>query len=101
MVGSTAALFDVGIAAIQHAPNPKDKAGFGDSIATLKVDTTLGHLDWTKGPVKNVVTTPLVNAQWLPTPGQKYPLQLTVVDNADDKNVPVATKMKPYPAFLA
>ena len=101
MVGSTAALFDVGIAAIAHAPNPKDKAGFGDSIATLKVDTPLGHLDWSKGPVKNVVTTPLVNAQWLPTSGEKYPLQLTVVDNADDKNVPVATKMKPYPAFLS
>ncbi len=101
MVGSTAALFDVGMAAIGHAPNPKDKAGFADSIASLKVDTPLGHLDWTQGPVKNVVTTPLINCQWLPTPNEKYPLQLTVVDNADDKNVPVAAKMKPYPDFVS
>jgi branched-chain amino acid transport system substrate-binding protein len=101
MVGSTAALFDVGMAMIAHAPNPKDKQGMADSIATLKVDTPLGHLDWTQGPVKNVVTTPLINCQWLPTPDAKYPLQLTVIDNADDKQVPVAAKLKPYPDFVA
>src|SRR3954451_5849201 len=101
MVGSTAALFDAGMAAIQNAPAPKDKKGMADSIATLKVDTPLGPLDWSTGPVKNVVTTPLINCQWLPTPNEKYPLQLTVIDNADDRNVPVATKLKPYPDFAA
>jgi branched-chain amino acid transport system substrate-binding protein len=98
MVGSTAALFDVGIAAIKAAPNPKDKAGLADTMGTLKVDTPLGHLDWTKGPVKNVVTTPLINCQWLKGTG-KYPLDLTVVDNAADKKVPVAAKMKSYTSF--
>ena len=98
MVGSTAALFDVGIAAIKAAPNPKDKAGLADAMSKLKVDTPLGHLDWTTGPVKNVVTTPLVNCQWLKGSG-KYPLDLTVIDNAADKKVPVAAKMKPYTSF--
>jgi branched-chain amino acid transport system substrate-binding protein len=98
MVGSTAALFDVGIAALQNAPNPKDKQGLADSIPMLKVDTPLGHLDWSKGPNKNVVRTPLINCQWLKGSG-KYPLELTVVDNADDKNVPVAEKIKPYTDF--
>ena len=98
MVGSTAALFDVGIAAIQNAPNPKDKAGFADSIAQLKVDTPLGHLDWTTGPVKNVVRTPLINCQWIKGTG-KYPLDLVVVDNAADSKVPVAAEMRPYPDF--
>jgi branched-chain amino acid transport system substrate-binding protein len=98
MVGSTASLFDVGFAALKHAPNPKDKAGVADAIATLKVDTPVGHLDWTKGPVKNVVTTPLVNGQWVKGTG-KYPLDLIVVDNADDPKVPVAAKLKPYTSF--
>jgi branched-chain amino acid transport system substrate-binding protein len=98
MVGSTAALFDVGIAAIENAPNPKDKAGFADSIANLKVDTPLGHLDWTKGPVKNVVRTPLINCQWLKGKG-KYSLDLTVIDNAADSKVPVAAKITPYTSF--
>jgi branched-chain amino acid transport system substrate-binding protein len=97
MVGSTAALFDVGMALIQKAPNPKDKKGMADAISTLTVDTPLGHLDWTKGPVKNVTRTPLVNCQWVK--GTKYPLDLVVVDNADDKNVPIAAKMKPYTDF--
>jgi branched-chain amino acid transport system substrate-binding protein len=98
MVGSTAALFDVGIAAIKAAPNPKDKAGLADTMSKLKVDTPLGHLDWTQGPVKNVVTTPLVNCQWLKGSG-KYALDLTVIDNAADKKVPVAAKMKAYTSF--
>jgi branched-chain amino acid transport system substrate-binding protein len=98
MVGSTAALFDVGIAALKAAPNPKDKAGLADAMSKLKVDTPLGHLDWTTGPVKNVVTTPLVNCQWLKGSG-KYPLDLTVIDNAADQKVPIAAKMKPYTSF--
>jgi branched-chain amino acid transport system substrate-binding protein len=97
MVGSTAALFDAGMAAIQAAPNPKDKVGMADAISKLKVDTPLGTLDWTSGPVKNVCRTPLVNCQWVK--GDKYPLDLVVVDNSDDKNVPVAAKMKPYTEF--
>jgi branched-chain amino acid transport system substrate-binding protein len=102
MVGSTAALFDAGIAAIKNAPKPKDKVSFANSIATLKVDTPVGHLDWSAGgprnPVGNVVTTPLINCQWIAGSG-KYPLDLIVVDNTDDPKVPVAAKMKSYPSF--
>jgi branched-chain amino acid transport system substrate-binding protein len=97
MVGSTAALFDVCMALIAAAPNPKDKVGTADAISKLQVDTPLGHLDWTSGPVKNVCRTPLVNCQWVK--GDKYPLDLIVCDNADDKNVPVAAKLKPYTDF--
>jgi branched-chain amino acid transport system substrate-binding protein len=97
MVGSTAALFDVGMALIKAAPKPKDKVGMANAMSTLKVDTPLGHLDWTKGPVKNVTRTPLINCQWIK--GTKHPLDLVVIDNADDKNVPVAQKMTPYPKF--
>ena len=97
MVGSTAALFDVCMALIAAAPNPKDKVGTADAISKLQVDTPLGHLDWTKGPVKNVTRTPLINCQWVK--GDKYPLDLIVCDNADDKNVPVAAKLKPYTDF--
>jgi branched-chain amino acid transport system substrate-binding protein len=101
MVGNTAALFDVGMAAIGNASNPKDKKAFADSIATLKVDTPVGPLDWSKGPNKNVVTTPLINCQWLPSTEGKFPLQLTVIDNAADSKVPVAAKLRPYPSFAS
>jgi branched-chain amino acid transport system substrate-binding protein len=97
MVGSTAALFDAGMAAIKAAPNPKDKQGLADAIGKLQVDTPLGRLDWTSGPVKNVCRTPLINCQWVK--GTKHPLDLVVVDNTDDPKVPVAAKMKPYTSF--
>jgi branched-chain amino acid transport system substrate-binding protein len=98
MVGSTAALFDVGIASLKAASNPKDKNALAKAMSTLKVDTPLGHLDWTKGPNKNVVRTPLINCQWHKGTG-KYPLEHVVVDNAEDRKVPVAAKMRPYSDF--
>ena len=100
MVGSTAALFDVGMAAIGHAPNPKDKAGFADSIASLKVDTPLGHLDWT-GPGEERRHDAADQLPVDPDAEREVPAPATVVDNADDKNVPVAAKMKPYPDFVS
>ena len=98
MVGSTAALFDAGIAALKAARDPKDKNGLAKAVSTLTVDTPLGTLDWNKGPVKNACRTPLVNCQWLPGKG-RYPLDLTVVDNNDDPKVPVAAKIRPYTSF--
>ncbi len=100
MVGSTAALWDVGIGSLQHAPQPKDKVSYAASIASLNVQTPLGDVKYGTGPAVNVVTTPLVNCQWIPTAaGSTFPLDLVVVDNSDDKNVPVAAKMKAYPSF--
>jgi branched-chain amino acid transport system substrate-binding protein len=98
MVGSTVALFDVGIGALKNAPNPKDKVGLANSISSLKVDTPVGPLDFSKGPVGNVVTTPLINCQWVKGKG-KFPLDLVVVDNTDDPKVPIAEKMRPYTSF--
>ena len=98
MVGSTAALFDAGIAALKAAPDPTNKGRLAHAISTLRVHTPLGLLDWNSGPVKNVTTTPLINCQWLKGKG-KYPLDLVVVNNADDKHVPVAAKVRSYLTF--
>ncbi|MBV9004930.1 MAG: ABC transporter substrate-binding protein, partial [Solirubrobacterales bacterium] len=96
-LGADFALWDVGIAAIKHAPNPKDKLGFANSIATLKVDTPMGHLDWTKGPVKNAVDTIIPGCQWYPSkPGSKFPLELLMTEHAQDPTIPIQAKLKPY-----
>jgi len=96
-VGADFALWDVGIAALKHAPNPKDKVGLANSIGTLKVDTPMGHLDWTKGPVKNVVDTKIPGCQWYRAPaGSKFPLQLLTTEHADDPNIPIQAKLRPY-----
>ncbi len=96
-LGADFALWDVGIAALKHAPNPKDKTGLANSIATLKVDTSMGHLDWTKGPVKNVVDTVIPGCQWVRSkPGSKFPLDLLTTEHAQDPKIPIQAKLKPY-----
>jgi branched-chain amino acid transport system substrate-binding protein len=96
-LGSGFALWDVGIAALKHAPNPKDKLGLANSVPTLRVDTPVGHLDWSKGPVKNVVDTVIPGAQWFRSPpGSKFPLQLLMTEHADDPSIPIQAKLVRY-----
>ncbi len=96
-LGADFALWDVGIAALKHSPNPKEKLGTANSIATLKVDTPMGHLDWTKGPVKNAVDTIIPGCQWFKSkPGSKFPLDLLMTEHAQDPSIPIQAKLVPY-----
>jgi branched-chain amino acid transport system substrate-binding protein len=105
-LGATVSLLDVAIAALKASGNPKSKAAVAKAMRTLKVNTPVGRLDWTKNPkdpaglrVPNVVTTPLLACQWLKAPkGSKYKLQNVIVEHVNDKKVPVGAKLKPYNA---
>jgi branched-chain amino acid transport system substrate-binding protein len=98
-LGSDFALWDAGVAALKHAPNPKDKLGLANSISTLTVQTPVGTIDWTKGPVKNVATDVLVGCQWVKAaPGSKFPLDLLIIEHAEDPKIPIQAKLKPYGA---
>jgi branched-chain amino acid transport system substrate-binding protein len=65
-LGPSLALFDVAAAALKASTNPKDKPAVAKAIAALEVDTSVGHLAWGKGPVANVVATPITGGQWTP-----------------------------------
>lgn len=99
ILGTGFGLFDAGIAALKAAKDPKDKAGVAQAISTLKVDTPVGTLDWTKGPVKNVVTTPIPGCQWVPAGGGKFKYDVVLTENSDDSNIPVAAKLKAFQTF--
>jgi branched-chain amino acid transport system substrate-binding protein len=96
-LGATMSLFDAGFAALEASRHPKDKADVAKAMSTLKVTTMEGHLDWTKGPVPNCVSTPIIGCQWVKAkPGSKFKLDLVMTNNADDPNVPVAAPLVPY-----
>ena len=96
-LGADFALWDVGIAALKHAPNPKEKLSFANSIATLKVSTPMGHLDWSKGPVKNAVDTIIPGCQWFKSKsGSKFPLDLLMTEHSQDPSIPIQAKLVPY-----
>ncbi|HEY0870707.1 MAG TPA: ABC transporter substrate-binding protein [Acidothermaceae bacterium] len=94
-LGASLALFDVAAAALQASADPKDKAGVAKSISTLTVDTPVGTLAWGKGPVPNVVATPIIGGQWIKGTGS-YPLDFVICENSSDPKVPIAAKLQPY-----
>ena len=96
-VGATMALFDAGIAAIRASGDPKDKAKLAKAISNLSTITSVGKIDFTKGPVPNCETTRVVGVQWLKAPkGSKFEFKLEVVANADHPEVPITAQMTPY-----
>ncbi len=81
-------------AALKASGNPKDKTAVANAMKTLKVQTPLGPLHWSKGPVANVVATPIPGGQWIK--GKRYPLDFVLCEHSADPKVPIAGKLKPY-----
>lgn len=95
--GATLALFEVGVAALKGAKDPTSREAIRDVIPTIDMVTTLGRVNFKEGPYPNTATTPMIGAQWVKTPpGSKFPLDWVVVDNTEDRNVPVQRKPVPY-----
>jgi branched-chain amino acid transport system substrate-binding protein len=98
-LGATMSLFDAGIAALQASGDPLNKAGVAKAISTLKAPTTVGVIDFTKGPAPNCVNTDIIGSQWVKAkPGGKFKLDMVITENANDKNVPVQAQLQPYNA---
>lgn len=67
------------------------------AIATLKIITIAGKVNFTSGPVANVSPGPIIGTQWVKAPkGSKFKLDYVVTEHATDPNVPVGTKLIPY-----
>jgi branched-chain amino acid transport system substrate-binding protein len=95
-VGAQMALFDVAIEALKASGNPKDKAAVASAISKLKVETAVGLVDFTAGPVANCAETGLVGTQWLMEDGGKYPFKMEVTSNILIPKVPITAPLKPY-----
>jgi branched-chain amino acid transport system substrate-binding protein len=96
-IGATQSLLDAGTEALKATSDPKNKQEVAKTLSHLKVTTAVGVVEWGTGPVPNVFPTPLIGAQWVQAKaGSKYKLDLVIVDNADDPNVPIGAKLHPY-----
>ncbi len=92
----TYALFEVAVAALKAAADPKDKKAVAAALKTLKTSTIVGPLDFGAGPAPNVAFTPVFPTQWQRGTG-KYPYELVIVDNALAPDVKVTGSVKPLP----
>jgi branched-chain amino acid transport system substrate-binding protein len=92
-IGFAHAVFEVAFAALAKSKGPTDRQGIIDAIKTLKLDTVVGPLDWTKGPVPNVAKTPLVGGQWRKS--KHYPYEIVIVSNSLHPNIPTGGRVEP------
>src|SRR3984893_14017756 len=100
-LGASLSLFDVAAAVLKASGDPKNKTKVADTMKTLAVDTSVGHLDWSKGAslagvtIGNVQTTPIIGGQWK-SGVSKWPIDFVICENAADPNVPVAGTLQAY-----
>ncbi len=93
-IGFSEALFEVMQAAVIAAGGP-DKEAVATALSTLSVDTVVGPLDWTAGPVPNVSKTPLTGGQWRMTDGGEFPWELVIVSNSLAPEIPTGGTVEP------
>jgi branched-chain amino acid transport system substrate-binding protein len=91
-IGFVHALFEVAAAALSAADSPDDREGVAGALAELQVDTVVGPLDWTSGPVPNVAKTPLTGGQWRQTDGE---WDLVIVSNSEAPDIPTGGSVEP------
>jgi len=92
-IGFVHALFEVATDALKRAGGADDKQAIADAIKATKLDTIVGPLDWSAGPVPNVAKTPLVGGQWRRGGGGTY--ELVIVNNKTAPQIPAAGKLEP------
>ncbi len=94
-LGFIHAQFEVAIDALKRSGAPKDKDAVVKAIAETKLDTIVGPVDFSKGPVRNVAKTPLVGGQWRRTPQRPFKYDLRITSNAIAPMIPTQDRMQP------
>jgi branched-chain amino acid transport system substrate-binding protein len=87
-IGFAHALFEVVVDVLTRSEDPKDPDRIVESIQGTQLDTIVGTVDWSSGPVPNVAKTKLVGGQW--RTGSDFPYDLVIVSNDDQAEVPTA-----------
>jgi branched-chain amino acid transport system substrate-binding protein len=90
-IGFRHALFEVVADVVKRAEDLDDQQAITASIASTQLETIVGMVDWSNGPVKNVSKTPLVGGQWQ---RDGDALDLKVVVNSDHPSIPKTGTLK-------
>lgn len=94
-LGYAHALWEVGLAALKSAADPRDRKSVRDALRELNLDTMVGKVDFKGSPIRSVAKTSLAGGQWRRAPeGAKHPFELLVVDNTLAKHLPVGDGLK-------
>jgi len=93
-IGYAHAIWEVALAALTQAADPKDKEAVKHAIANLSVDTIVGPVRFKDTPIKNVAVTSMAGGQWRKTKNGRFPFELLIVYNATAPQIPVEAELK-------
>lgn len=95
--GQLMSLFEVAVHALKSARNPLDRAAIREAIPDIDLVTTVGRVNFKTGPYPNTAATNMLGAQYVRAPnGSRFPMERVIVDNTEDRNVPVERAPVPY-----
>jgi branched-chain amino acid transport system substrate-binding protein len=90
-IGFKHALFEVAADVIGRTEDLDDPMAITAAIAATKLNTIVGNVDWSTGPVPNVSKTPLVGGQWQRDGDM---LDLKIVANAQQPDIATTGELK-------
>jgi len=93
-IGGTYSLFEVAQQAFTSVSDPHDKQEVADALQRVNYTGMSGTLNFTAGPAPGVVAVPVVGVQWKESSG-KYPFEMKVVDNTENKAVKIEADLEP------
>ncbi|MCY4304538.1 MAG: ABC transporter substrate-binding protein [Aestuariivita sp.] len=92
-LGWTHAVFEVGINALATASDPYDRESVNEALAATDIITTLGQVNFRKGPFgRNVSITPLVGGQW--RLGGDFRFEVDIISNDFLPTVPLTADLR-------
>ena len=91
-LGFKHSLFEVTLDALKRSEDPTDPDSVAAAIGATNLDTVVGNINFSAGPVPNVAKTPLVGGQWQLDGGKPV---LQIVENGDHPEIPLTGEMRP------
>lgn len=79
-LGFRHSIFEVAFDALKRTENLDDPASIQAAISATDLTTVTGPINFSKGPFPNTSATPVAGGQW--EKGEKYPLELRIIENA-------------------
>ncbi|MEM6464383.1 MAG: ABC transporter substrate-binding protein [Pseudomonadota bacterium] len=89
-IGFKHALFEVTADVIRRASDLDDNLSIVEAIRGTDLNTIVGSVNWSVGPVKNVTKTPLVAGQWQ---GEEGKFDLVITANKTAPEIPVGGEL--------
>ncbi|WP_305989466.1 ABC transporter substrate-binding protein [Roseibium sp. MMSF_3544] len=91
-LGFKHSLFEVAIDALGRTEDLDDPDSIASAIRKTSLETIVGPIDFSSGPVPNIAKTPLVGGQWRLENGAPV---LDLVENRDHTNIPLTADVRP------